>query len=111
MHTRQNSAAHFYDPNHAQFQDFTPFWEFASGSLNAGSFGPNLLDNTFGPQVVLQKSPPTANQSPYAGFQFFGQVDIGSDRGNMTVRLANINGKTVFSKRLEPRLDLAKHPF
>lgn len=111
MHTRQNSAAHFYDPNHAQFQDFTPFWEFAAGPLNAGSFCPNLLDDTFGAWVVLQKSPPSANHSPYPGFQFFGQVDIGSDRGNMTLRLVDINGKTVFSKQLGPRLDPAKHPF
>lgn len=102
-------AAHYYDPNHAQFQDFTPFWEFVAGPLNAGSFGPNLLDNTFGPQVVFQKSPLTANQSPYAGLQFFGQVDIDADSGNMMVRLVDINGNTVFSKQLEPQLDPTKH--
>ena len=44
------TAAHRYDPNRAQFQDFAPFWEFVSGPLNAGTFGPNELDATFGPR-------------------------------------------------------------
>ena len=52
------TAAHYYDPNRAQFQEFTPFWEFVSGPLNAGTFGPGELDNTFGPQVAFQKAPP-----------------------------------------------------
>ena len=25
------TAAHYYDPNQAQFQEFAPFWEFVSG--------------------------------------------------------------------------------
>lgn len=95
-------AAHFYDPNHAQFQDFDPFWEFVSGPLNAGSFGPNPLDNTFGPQAVFQKAPPVQNLSPLAGLQFFGQVDIDADNAVMTVRLKDIAGTTVFTKELCP---------
>jgi alkaline phosphatase D len=51
-------AAHYYDPQKAQYKEFDPFWEFVSGPLNAGSFGPNALDNTFGPQVMFQKAPP-----------------------------------------------------
>jgi alkaline phosphatase D len=47
------TSAHYYDPNKAQFQDFEPFWEFVSGPLHAGSFGPNPLDNTVGPQLKL----------------------------------------------------------
>jgi hypothetical protein len=54
-------------PSRAQFQDFDPFWEFVAGPLHAGSFGPNLLDNTFGPQVVFQKAPPVANTPPSGG--------------------------------------------
>ena len=34
------TAAHYYDPSQAQFQDFEPFWEFVSGPLHAGTFGP-----------------------------------------------------------------------
>ena len=44
------TAAHYYDPNRAVFQDFEPFWEFVSGPLHAGTWGPGPLDNTFGPQ-------------------------------------------------------------
>src|ERR1700710_1604147 len=35
------TAAHYYDPNKAQFQDFDPFWEFVSGPIHAGSFPRN----------------------------------------------------------------------
>ena len=51
------TAAHYYDPNKAQFQDFEPFWEFVSGPAHAGTFGPNELDNTFGPQLRYVKAP------------------------------------------------------
>ena len=51
------TAAHYYDPNKAQFQDFEPFWEFVSGPLHAGTFGPDALDNTFGPQLRYVKAP------------------------------------------------------
>ena len=95
-------AAHYYDPSAAQFTDFDAFWEFVAGPLNAGSFGPSALDNTFGPQVAFQKFPPAANTSPYAGFQFFGQVDVDHRTAAMTVRLKDIGGDTVFSKELEP---------
>ena len=33
-------AAHHYDPSRAVFTDFSPFWEFVAGPLNAGTFGP-----------------------------------------------------------------------
>jgi alkaline phosphatase D len=95
-------AAHHYDPSRAQFQDFKPFWEFVAGPLNAGTFGPNPLDDTFGPEVVFQKAPPAgqSNLPPSAGYQFFGQVDIDSKAHDMVVQLKDINGTTVFSQRL-----------
>ena len=95
-------AAHYYDPGRAQYQDFDPFWEFVAGPLNAGSFGPNALDNTFGPQVLFQKPPPAPNFSPFAGLQFFGQVDIDGRNALMTISLKDINGATVFTRELEP---------
>ena len=49
------TAAHYYDPNKAVFQDFEPFWEFVSGPIHAGTFGPNQLDNTFGPAAALHQ--------------------------------------------------------
>jgi alkaline phosphatase D len=98
-------AAHYYDPNRAAFQDFDGFWEFVSGPLNAGSFGPNALDGTFGPQVVFQKAPPpgASNLSPYSGLQFFGEVNIDAYNRNLTVDLRDINGTSVFSRTLQPR--------
>ena len=98
------TAAHYYDPAKAQFQEFAPFWEFVSGPLNAGTFGPNQLDNTFGPQVVFQKAPPEgqANLPPSAGLQFFGQVDIDGAGEVMTVTLKDLAGASLFVQELTP---------
>ena len=99
-------AAHYYDPARAAFQDFDGFWEFVSGPLNAGSFGPNTLDGTFGPQVVFFKAPPPGlvNLSPYSGLQFFGEVNIDAQNANMTVDLRKIDGVSVFSRTLQARM-------
>ncbi len=99
------TAAHYYDPAKAQFTDFDPFWEFVSGPLHAGTFGPNDLDNTFGPQVVFQKAPEggKSNLPPSAGLQFFGEVKIDGGSETMTVALKDLTGATLFQKVLEPQ--------
>ena len=97
------TAAHYYDPARARFQDFDPFWEFVSGPLNAGTFGPSALDDTFGPQVAFQRTPPKPNAPPTAGFQFFGQVDIDGDSGGMSVTLKDLSGASLFVRPLTPR--------
>ncbi|MFH7423243.1 alkaline phosphatase, partial [Pseudomonas syringae pv. tagetis] len=74
-------AAHHYQPDRAVFQDFDPFWELVAGPLNAGSFGPNVLDKTFGPELVFKKAPPAQNTSPFAGYQLFGEVNIDGQTG------------------------------
>ncbi len=96
------AAAHFYNPRKAASADFSPFWEFIAGPLNAGTFGPNSTDGTFGPEVVFTMTPPAgqANLSPYAGLQFFGQVDIDRKTKSMRVALKDINGDVVFSQVL-----------
>jgi alkaline phosphatase D len=81
------AAAHYYNPNKAQFQDFDPFWEFISGPLHAGTFGPNELDNTFGPD----------------GMQFFGHVKIDGASGRMTVTLRDRADVALWSITLEPK--------
>jgi alkaline phosphatase D len=100
-------AAHFYNPARAAFRDFDGFWEFVAGPLNAGTFGPNTLDGTFGPQVVFFKAPPPGqlNLSPYSGLQFFGEVNIDAYSAELTVDLRDINGLSVFSKTLQPRMN------
>ena len=95
-------AAHHYDPRRARFTDFDPFWEFVAGPLNAGTFGPNLLDDTFGPEVVFQQHAPGQNYSPFAGFQFFGQVDIDGRSRTLTVQLKNLAGTTLHTTTLTP---------
>ncbi len=95
-------AAHHYDPSRAQFNDFKPFWEFVAGPLNAGSFGPNALDNTFGPEVIYQNAPKAQNTSPLAGLQFFGQVDIDAATREFKVTLKDLNGRAVFERSLAP---------
>lgn len=96
------AAAHYYDPRKAAHNDFAPFWEFVAGPLNAGSFGPNSTDATFGPQVVFFKAPEPGqvNLSPYAGLQFFGEVNIDRKTQAMTVSLKDIDGNAVFSQTL-----------
>lgn len=98
------TAAHHYSPDRAAYQAFDPFWEFVSGPLNAGAFGPNALDATFGPEAVFQAVPPRAAASPLEGYQFFGQVDIDAATRELTVRLKDVEGATLFSRTLQPAL-------
>lgn len=96
-------AAHEYHPSRAAFHDFSPFWEFVAGPLNAGSFGPNELDGTFGPRVDFQRAPPTANTSPLGGFQFFGEVNIDPLSRALTVDFRDWAGTSIYSRTLEAR--------
>jgi len=96
------TSAHQYDPARGAIGDFTPFWEFVSGPLNAGPFGPNALDTTFGAQTVFSAAPPVANTSPADGFQFFGHVAIDGHSEVMTVSLYDLDGKLLFRVDLEP---------
>ncbi|MDN3357152.1 alkaline phosphatase D family protein [Actinomadura sp. DC4] len=91
------TAAHHYDPAKAAFQDFDPFWEFVSGPLNAGAFGPNTLDLTYGPTVRFQAVPPRANTSPLEGSQFFGEIAIDGHSGELTTRLRDYSGKVLYT--------------
>ena len=87
------TAAHYYDPNRAVFQDFEPFWEFVSGPIHAGTWGPGELDNTFGPQVMYQNgcsAEQGENLAPCFGLQFFGHVEIDGATEVMTVTLKDV---------------------
>jgi alkaline phosphatase D len=93
-----------YEPGRAAWGDFLPFWEFVAGPINAGTFGPNPLDRTFGPEVRFTGIPADLkpNRPPSDGFQFFGQADIDGQSGTMTVALKDLTGKTLFSQALTP---------
>jgi alkaline phosphatase D len=101
------TVAHIYDPNKAQFQDFEPFWEFVSGPLHTGSFGPNPLDSTFGPQLRYYKGPQAGeaqNQPPTLGLQFFGHVRIDGTTEQMTVTLKDTADADLWRVTLDPTL-------
>jgi alkaline phosphatase D len=98
------TAAHHYDPARARYQAFAPFWEFVSGPLNAGTFGPNALDDTFGPAQRFARTPAAGqvNLPPSAGMQFFGLVDIDGKSGEFRVQLKGIDGNSLFTQMLQP---------
>ena len=102
------TAAHYYDPNAAVFQDFEPFWEFISGPLHAGSWHPQPLDNTFGPRAVYQKGcggDQGDDIAPCFGLQFFGHVAIDGVTEVMTVTLRDVADRDLFSVRIEPKME------
>jgi len=99
------TAAHYYTPDKAQFQDFAPFWEFVSGPIHAGTFGPGDLDMTFGPDLKFVKAPTKEqgqNLPPSAGLQFFGIVDIDDKTEQMIVRLMDRDDKELYKVTLDP---------
>jgi alkaline phosphatase D len=71
-------AAHQFDPGRANGVDFDPFWEFIAGPIHAGTFGPEPLDPTLGPEVKFQWVPPkgTGNLAPSDGLQSYGTIDV-----------------------------------
>jgi alkaline phosphatase D len=86
-------ATHRYDPARAQFTDFAPFYEFVSGPLHAGGFGPNELDNTFGPEVLFTRHPGgRVNAPPTEGGLYFGHVAIDARTRAMTVSHRDLGG-------------------
>ncbi|MGE6738024.1 alkaline phosphatase D family protein, partial [Streptomyces sp. NPDC059900] len=96
------TSAQHYDPSRAAFKDFAPFWEFVSGPLAAGGFQALKLDGTFGPEQRFIKAPNRANTSPAETPQYFGEIDIDGDSGELTVRLRQEGGGVLFTKALQP---------
>lgn len=102
------TAAHYYDPNAAVFQDFDPFWEFISGPIHAGTWHPQTLDNTFGPHVMFQKGCGKGQRddlAPCFGLQFFGHVAIDGATEVMTVTLKDVDDRKLWSIDIEPRME------
>jgi alkaline phosphatase D len=96
-------AAHHYSPERARFTGFDPFWEFVAGPLHAGSFGPNELDRTFGPEVKFLGIPSgmKPNRPPSEPFQFFGSGRIDRRTQTLTMKLHNVNGE-IYSVDVPP---------
>jgi alkaline phosphatase D len=97
-------ATHRYDPARAQFTDFAPFYEFVSGPLHAGGFGPNALDNTFGPDVLFSKHPGgRVNAPPTEGGLYVGHVRIDARTRAMTVSHRDVAGTVLDRRELAPQ--------
>jgi alkaline phosphatase D len=97
------AAAHRFDPARAAVPgsvDFDPFWEFIAGPIHAGTFGPNDLDPSLGPELVFQWAPPagTGNLAPWDGLQSFGTIDVSPDE--LAISLWGIDGKKRFTYQL-----------
>ncbi len=98
------AQAAYYDPGRAQFTDFTPFWEFVAGPIDAGTFGPNEIDRTFGPDVKYVSVPAgmKQNRPPTEGKQYFGLARIDGATEVMTVTLHDLAGKVLYRVDLQP---------
>jgi alkaline phosphatase D len=99
------AAAHHFDPRRARFTDFDPFWEFVAGPLHAGTFGPNALDDTFGPEVRFRGIPEgmKPNRPPSEGLQFYGRIQIEGRSRVLTASLHDLAGARLFGMDLEPQ--------
>jgi alkaline phosphatase D len=99
------AAAHYFDPSQARFTDFDPFWEFVAGPLHAGTFGPNVLDDTFGPRERFRGIPDgmKPNRPPSAGLQFYGRIHIAGRSRVLTASLHDLSGSKVFGVDLAPK--------
>lgn len=91
------AAHHAFDPARGTGVDFAPFHEFVAGPIHAGTFGPNALDPTFGPELKFQWAPPpgTGNLAPWDGLQSFGVVDVADSA--LRVALVGIDGRERYS--------------
>lgn len=98
------AAAHYYNPARAKFTEFHPFWEFVAGPLHAGTFGPDALDDTFGPEVKFNSVQRGHKwmHGPDEENQFFGTARIDGKTEVMTVSLWNRGGKRLYSVDLPP---------
>ena len=97
------SAAIHYSPERAAFAGFDAFWEFVSGPLHAGAFGPSKLDPTFGPEQVFVSAPTRQGASPLEGFQHFGEVNIDAGTGALRVDLRDTKGTSLWTRTLDPQ--------
>jgi alkaline phosphatase D len=105
------ATALHYSPERAGFKkSFEPFWEFVAGPLHAGTFGPNKLDATFGPEVRFEYAPkaglvlPNGKKVPEGfklplppsdGIQTFGTVKIDALTQALTVEFRNVYGDLI----------------
>jgi alkaline phosphatase D len=93
---------HYHPDRATAFKDFDPFWEFISGPLHAGGFGPNPLDKTFGPEYRWKQTPKKAGDGPGHNYGFFGVIRIDAQSKVLTVAQHDINGAQLAVQAITP---------
>jgi alkaline phosphatase D len=99
------AAAHHYAPGRAAFREFDPFWEFVAGPMHAGTFGPNALDPTFGPEVRFSTVAPgdPGNRPPSDDKQFFGLLEVDPATRALTAAIHDVTGRRLWSTEIAAR--------
>jgi alkaline phosphatase D len=92
---------HYHPARAAAFKEFDPFWEFITGPLHAGGFGPNQLDKTFGPEYRWKQAPKHSADGPGHGYGFFATVKVDAKSRGLTVTQYGIDGRVVATQGIE----------
>jgi alkaline phosphatase D len=93
---------HYHPDRASAFKEFDPFWEFISGPLHAGGFGPNPLDKTFGPEYRWNRKPEKSGYGPGNGFAAYGVIRIDAKSRVMRVSQHGIDGAEMAAEVLTP---------
>ncbi|CAM5370263.1 Alkaline phosphatase OS=Streptomyces rimosus subsp. rimosus (strain ATCC / DSM 40260 / JCM 4667/ NRRL 2234) OX=1265868 GN=SRIM_003880 PE=4 SV=1 [Streptomyces rimosus subsp. rimosus] len=73
-----------------------------SGPLNAGGFPGRAAGRYVRARAALRQGAAAGERPPAENPQFFGEVDIDGDSGELTVRLRQDDGQVLFRKVLQP---------
>ena len=103
------TAAHYYDPNKAVFQDFDPFWEFVSGPLHAGTWRPGASSTTRSARAPCIRMAAAAEQGESSTLLrtaiLRARIDRRRDRKSVTVTLKDVEDNDLWSVDINPRFD------
>ncbi|HYE20816.1 MAG TPA: alkaline phosphatase D family protein [Tepidisphaeraceae bacterium] len=93
---------HYHPDRATAFKAFDPFWEFISGPLHAGGFGPSQLDKTFGPEYRWKSTPAKQGIGPGHGYGHFGMIRVDATSRVMSVTQHDIAGREIARQEIEP---------
>jgi len=99
------TAAHHYDPNRAQFQDFAPFWSSSPVRSMPAPGGRAISTTRSSAGDVSQGLDARAGREPAPSFglQFFGHVAIDGTSEIMTVTLKDMGNTALWSVDIAPQ--------
>lgn len=97
------AAAHHFHPERSQVGQFTPFWEFVAGPINAATLGPKRLDPTFGPVVDFKSVKDSLKRglSPLDQQQFYGMGEVDPITKQLNISLHKLTGEIIYRRSLD----------